>query len=133
MTEMRENLLLVVMGGCGYCLLETVWRQYTHWSMGITGGVCLLLIYRMEQRVGDHPLWKRCVMGALIITWLEYITGCVVNLTLGWEVWDYSDVWCNLRGQVCPLYSVLWAILCIPVFGLCRRLRQLRRDSEKVS
>ena len=49
--------------------------------------------------------------------------GVVCNLALGWRVWDYSLLWGNLWGQICPLYSSLWFLLCIPVFGslsLCR-------------
>ena len=47
----------------------------------------------------------------------------VCNLALGWRVWDYSLLWGNLWGQICPLSSSLWFLLCIPIFGslsLCR-------------
>mgnify|MGYP002274557567 FL=1 len=54
---------------------------------------------------------------------MELAFGVVCNLALGWRVWDYSLLWGNLWGQICPLYSSLWFLLCIPIFGslsLCR-------------
>ena len=46
-----------------------------------------------------------------LATALEFITGCIVNLWLGWDVWDYSDMPGNLMGQICPQYTLLWAVL----------------------
>ena len=34
--------------------------------------------------------------------------GCIVNLWLGWDVWDYSGMPGNILGQVCPRYFLLW-------------------------
>ena len=51
--------------------------------------------------------------------------GCVVNRLLKWQVWDYSGRFGNLLGQVCPLYTGLWFLLCIPVYGLAGLVRKL--------
>ena len=48
------------------------------------------------------------VAGALIATAAEFVTGCVVNLWLGWGVWDYSALPGNLLGQICPQFTLLW-------------------------
>ena len=50
-------------------------------------------------------------MGAVIATLAEFFTGCVVNLWLGWNVWDYSDMWGNVLGQICPAFSLLWVFM----------------------
>ena len=42
------------------------------------------------------------------ITVLEFCTGCIVNLWLGWGVWDYSGMPGNILGQICPQYMLLW-------------------------
>ena len=47
-------------------------------------------------------------IGSTIITVLEFITGCIVNLWLGWNVWDYSNLPLNLLGQICLPFSILW-------------------------
>lgn len=54
------------------------------------------------------PLWKQILVGAAIITGLEFITGCIVNLWLGWAVWDYSSMPLNILGQICLPYMLLW-------------------------
>ena len=41
------------------------------------------------------------------------------------KVWDYSGRFGNLLGQVCPLYTGLWFLLCIPVYGLAGLVRKL--------
>lgn len=64
----------------------------------------------------DMPIWEQALIGSAIITSLEFITGCIVNLALGWNVWDYSGIPFNIMGQICLPYSVLWtflSVLCI--------------------
>ena len=51
------------------------------------------------------------LIGAGIITTLEFITGVIVNLILNLNVWDYSLEPYNLLGQVCLAYSNLWFLL----------------------
>ena len=40
-----DRALIFGTGASFYSLLETVWRGYTHWSMGVTGGLVLLTVY----------------------------------------------------------------------------------------
>jgi len=51
---------------------------------------------------------SQMVLSTFIITGLELITGLIVNVWLGWDIWDYSDLPYNFKGQICLLYSVLW-------------------------
>lgn len=51
---------------------------------------------------------SQMVLSTFIITGLELITGLIVNVWLGWDIWDYSDLAYNFKGQICLLYSVLW-------------------------
>lgn len=53
----------------------------------------------------------QCLLGAGIITVLEFITGIIVNIILGWNVWDYSDRPFNLLGQICLKDSFYWIFL----------------------
>ena len=58
---------------------------------------------------------------------MEFYTGCLVNLRLGWQVWDYSAMPFNLLGQVCPGFLLLWLALSLPGLWLCMGLRRLLR------
>ena len=60
------------------------------------------------------PLPFKCLLGAVIITAVEFCFGCVVNLKFQRNVWDYSRMRGNVLGQICPYFSMLWCILSLP-------------------
>lgn len=92
--------------------LEVVWRGYSHWTMGILGGICFICLGLINEILSwDTPLLIQMAIGCVVITMLEFITGCIVNLGLGWNVWDYSQYPLNLLGQISVRSSVLWYFL----------------------
>ena len=76
-----------------------------------------MLIGRINERSrGRIPLLLQMAMGAVIITVLEFITGYIINIKLGMNVWSYYDMPYNIMGQVCLPYMILWfflSLLCI--------------------
>jgi len=116
-------------GAVLYSLLEIAFRGFTHWTMTLTGGTCMALIYLLDRKMHSRSLWLRCLAGAGIITALEFAVGCIVNRKLGWNVWDYSDQRFNVLGQICPVFSGIWFLLCIPATAICTLIRMLGRGS----
>ena len=109
MRQYLKEMFLAVTGGLLYIILELVWRGHSHWTMFVLGGLCFALIGLINELIPwCMPLWKQALIGAVIITGLEFLTGCIVNLWLGWNVWDYSDMPLNLLGQICVPYILLW-------------------------
>lgn len=102
--------LLFLIGGSLYTLLEVLWRGHTHWTMFILGGLCFVIIGLLNEYEFEwnQSLLMQSLISACIITALEFITGCIVNLWLGWDVWDYSELPFNLYGQICLYYFLLW-------------------------
>jgi len=117
-----EFLTVFTLGGAMYGAVEVLWRGHTHWTMLLAGGVCFTLIYLVDK-YGRGSLFVKCAVSAALITAVEFCTGLIVNLWLGWEVWDYSALPMNLLGQVCPLFSLYWLALSVPALGFCRVLR----------
>lgn len=113
LTRGQDAFLTFAIGGVGYGLLELLWRGHTHISMVITGGVCLMIIRAVYRRFSKMPLVLRGVISAGMITAVELVVGCVVNIALGLHVWDYSGERFDLLGQICPFYSMLWFIICV--------------------
>ena len=106
---LRKHLVLAATGGLLYVILELVWRGRSHWTMFMLGGLCFVALGLINEVLPwDMPLWEQAAVGVLLITALEFFTGCVVNLMLGWQVWDYSDLPWNILGQVSLKYSALW-------------------------
>lgn len=101
---------LFLIGGVLYYLIEVLWRGYSHWTMFILGGICFVIMGLLNEYKfkWSDSLIKQSIISACIITVFEFFTGCIVNLWLGWHVWDYSELPCNLLGQVCLYYFLLW-------------------------
>ena len=104
-----KYLFLGVIGSIVYMSLEILWRGYTHWTMGMLGGICFICLGLINELLSwETPLVLQMLIGSTIITILEFITGCIVNIWLGWNVWDYSNLPLNLLGQICLPFSILW-------------------------
>ena len=105
----NKYLFLADVGGLLYVLIELAWRGWSHWTMFILGGLCFVYLGLINEVLRwDTPLWQQILIGAVGITALEFLTGCIVNLWLGWGVWDYSHMSENVLGQICPHYTLLW-------------------------
>ena len=122
MRNKLEYPTVFIIGAGGYGSMELLFRGHTHWTMYVLGGICLCLIYAISNynKLTIPEKWLICT---LAISGAEFIAGGLVNLTLGWEVWTYSHYPMNILGQVCPLFSLLWLLLCIPICPLCIKLK----------
>ena len=117
-----ESIFVFISGALGYWALELLWRGYTHWTMPLTGGFCLIITYLVANFM-VQPLWQKWIMSASCTTAVEFVVGSVINLRLGWSVWDYSALPLNFMGQICPRFSFYWLMLAVPSVFLCNIYR----------
>ena len=104
-----KYLILFLLGGYIYYGIEILWRGYSHYSMIICGGICFIYAgLQNEQVEWDYPFWKQVLRVEVFILSAEFITGCIVNLWLGLNVWDYSGLPGNILGQTCPQFALLF-------------------------
>lgn len=122
MNKMVRRSVVFALGGLCYGALELLWRGRTHWSMIIAGGICLVILFEIYTFDKNMKIWKRGLVGAAVITSVEFVFGCVFNYWLKMGIWDYSKEWLNIMGQICPWYSLLWGILSIPVSFVCIKI-----------
>lgn len=127
MKRVKLQLGLFSFGFAAYSLIELAWRRYTHYSMGLAGGTCFLLLYHIYKRCPSLSLFKKCLIGSAVITAVEFCFGCILNLKLNLGIWDYSELPFNILGQICPLFSFIWMLLCIPICFLSRRISKLEK------
>ncbi len=119
-------ILLFFLGFILYPTLEILYRGYSHPSMALLGGICLVLIRLVDLWGGRlRPVWK-ALLSAVIITQLEFIFGVVLNLGLGLGVWDYSALPFQLAGQISLLFSFYWFLLARFAIFLFRRIPHLQ-------
>ena len=124
MRKFLEFATVFLTGGAAYSLIEILWRGYTHWTMTITGGICFTVLYILHVYARALSFLTRCVIGTAVITLVEFAVGCTVNLWLGWNVWNYSNVPGNVLGQICLPFSLMWLLLCAAACPVCRRLAE---------
>lgn len=104
------EVVLFLIGGRVYTWIEILWRGFSHWSMFLLGGGCFVIMGLLNEYKfrWNQSLILQSFISAVVITILEFFTGCIVNLWLGWEVWDYSELTCNFLGQISLRYFLLW-------------------------
>lgn len=113
----KETIIFVIFGFLYICL-ELLYRGHTHISMFFVGGLCGVLIGLINDNTPDMSLLYQCILGTTIVTLIEFISGCYLNIYLGLGIWDYSHVPFNFLGQVCLPFSIIWMLLSIPVIYL---------------
>ena len=114
-----EPIILFALGGAGYQAIELAWRGTTHWTMFAAGGACLCLLQQLARR-RSLSLGAAALCGAAAASGVELGVGLACRYLLHLAVWDYSALWGNVAGLVCPLYSFYWFLLCFWVLLVLR-------------
>lgn len=140
MYKKEEHAVVFLIGGTIYTLIEMLWRGYSHYSMTIAGGACMLAVHlvnkKFSRKRSARTFALKCALCATSITAIELTVGVLVNIVLGLGVWDYSDKAGNIFGQICPAYSAAWLLLSAPALGLSELLGKfftLIRERERAS
>lgn len=120
---MKKNAAIFLIFGFLYCLIEILFRGYTYPSMLVVGGFCGLLIGLINDYSPSMNLILQMLLGTIIVTIVEFITGYILNITLGLNIWDYSNLPYNVMGQICLRFSCCWFILSYFVIKLDDFLR----------
>ncbi len=114
MKRFSEYLFLGALGGSAYYMIEILFRGYSHWSMFLLAGTCMIFFAQQGIWVQwKDPMWRQFLRSMLFLLCGEFITGILVNGIFQWQVWDYSDEPFNLFGQICLLYAVFFSGLCV--------------------
>lgn len=110
-------VILFLIGGFAYYTIELWWRGHSHGSMFVLGGVCFVFVGLINQVLPRNfgLLWQSLI-GAAFITAAEFVTGLIVNVWLGLNIWDYSTLPLNILGQVSLPFSLVWiGLSCIAI------------------
>ena len=118
LNNIAKNIIIFLIFGISYYLLEILWRGYSHWTMIIVGGLCGLLIGLINEITPKMNTVLQMLLGSVIVTIIEFVTGYIINIKLDLNIWDYSNLKFNILGQVSLLFSVLWFFLSYIVIKL---------------
>lgn len=100
--------------------------------MVLVGGAAFLAVGLINEYIDmDMPLLIQSFIGTTVITCVEFISGCILNIWMKLNIWDYSSLPMNVLGQICPLYILLWIPLSVAAIYLDDWLRWKLFDEEE--
>ena len=120
-----KELILLIIFGISYCGIEILYRGRTHISMLFVGGLCAVLIGMINEITPKMNIILQMFIGAIIVTIIELFSGYIVNIILGLNVWDYSNLMFNYKGQISLIFTVIWFFLSAPVIYLDDKIRKI--------
>lgn len=107
-----KYIVLFLIGGVLFNLVEFLWRGYSFFEMTVVGGLCFVLIGSINELFPwDMALTSQMLLSAAAVTGVELVAGLIFNVWLGLGIWDYSDQCYQFMGQICLLYFNLWFLL----------------------
>lgn len=109
--KLFKYLTLFLFGGALYYCLEVEFRGYSFMAMAVCGGLCFLICGAINEKHRCMPLVLQMLLSALGITTIEFLFGLILNVGLGLNMWDYSNMPGNILGQICPQFMLLWFFL----------------------
>lgn len=77
-------------------------------------GFGTLAILHMPAPLLNNPLTV-FLAGGLLATLVEYGVALFYQVGAGVKFWDYSQQPGNLGGKICPLYTLFWGLLSLPL------------------
>lgn len=125
-----RNVLLFLTGGICYYAIEVLFRGHSHWTMAVCGGICLTGMYYINKRFSKSAYMLRAFVCTMLITFVEFTTGCLVNLWLNWNIWSYRGQPFNFLGQISLLFCCIWFFLS---FLVCVILTFTEKILNKIS
>ncbi len=117
MSKVLKVLTIWFLMGMVYFVIEGIWRipkgGDANISMLFVGGLCGLLIGSINQipKFYNMSVFKQSLIGTGIVLVIEYTAGCILNIKMGLDIWDYSNMFFNINGQICLEFGLLWLLI----------------------
>ena len=117
MSKVFKILSIWFIFGMCYFTLEGIYRipkgGFANIVMLFIGGLCGVLIGSINQfpKFNNMAVWKQAAIGTVLTLIVEYASGYVLNIKLGLNIWNYSDMYFNIKGQICLEFALIWFLL----------------------
>lgn len=114
-----KNLVLFLVGFCSYITIETLFRGYSYWQMGICGGLATVILDKINDKISwDIDIIIQGLIGSLLITFMELCIGTAWDYLPIPHMWDYSNLPLNYHGIICAPFMIIWFFLSLVVILL---------------
>ena len=110
---------------CGfiYCMIEILFRGWSHWSMFIlTGFLGVFCVDSINNTLSfDCDYIVQILISTILCTIVEGISGIILNVWLQLNVWDYSKMTFGtfFFGQCNVLFCFAWMLIISIIIFYC--------------
>ena len=116
MKKIVPYLIIFIVSGLIYVLLELLWRGYSHWTMFICAGLCGLVMANINNNLLEFNTDFRIqvIVSALCCSMFEFLFGIIFNGDF--TIWDYRGMWGTIHwlgDQVNILFFGVWLVISI--------------------
>lgn len=117
MSRVLKVLTIWFLMGMVYFVIEGIWRIPKGGDANVVmlpiGGLCGLLIGSINQipKFYNMSVFKQSLIGTGIVLVIEYTAGYILNIKMGLDIWDYSDMFFNINGQICLEFGLIWLLI----------------------
>ena len=132
------SLLLWTWGGTVYFFGEVIYKTLSHhperisWTMLVLALILCIPLERCgAELIWEMPIWLQSICCTLLITLTELVSGLIINVWLGLNVWDYSNLSYNFMRQICLQFSAIWLVLSIIGIFIFDWVRYIVQGGEK--
>ena len=110
-----------IYGFLGWCseVAFAAFKQHSFVNRGfLNGPICpiygigvTVVVASLQPCVGNLILLY--ITSTILVTFLEWLTGFLLEKMFHHRWWDYSEMPLNIGGYVCPLFSAIWGVACV--------------------
>ena len=115
-----------IYGFLGWCteVAYAAFKQHSFVNRGfLNGPICpiygigvTVVVALLQPYVGNLILLY--ITSTILVTFLEWLTGFLLEKLFHHRWWDYSELPLNIGGYVCPLFSAIWGVACVLIVKL---------------
>lgn len=115
-----------IYGFLGWCaeVAFAAFKQHSFVNRGfLNGPICpiygigvTVVVATLRPYVGNLILLY--ITSTILVTFLEWLTGFLLEKLFHHRWWDYSDMPLNIGGYVCLVFSLVWGVACVLIVKL---------------
>ncbi len=133
---MKRFFALFFFLGLLYLLIETIFTAIMSGSISLIGhtslwmvlvggslGIVLGLFNERGWFQNKLNTFFQSLIGICLIFFIEFLTGCILNLAFKLNIWDYSGLPLNVAGQITFCFAPLWFLICPLAFWADDQMR----------
>ena len=111
------SLLGVILEGIWSIIRRGAWETHdvTIWEpLCIIYGFGMVIFYISSKYLKKYNIYLQFFLYLIIGSFVEFLSGLVLEKRLGMRAWDYSKQFLNIHGHISLRMAIIWGIL-----GLC--------------